>query len=158
MTSARIIEIFKGIGKIIKLSDLGVADASGVKAQMVATVQQFGAQAGGADYWDDYTQVVGPLQERMKPTVAALDRIPAVAKASVEAYLRTIAPELNQSASASTTAILDALKAQMVAAGRTIAPSGNQFYNYFRNNFGYAALPTSGTPNIPDSWITISIV
>ena len=158
MTSARINEIFKGLGKMLYLSNLGVADASGVKAAMVATVQQFGAQVGGTDLYDDVIGVVVPLQTRVQPTVNALDRIPSLAKASVESYLRVVGSELGMSATATVTSILDALKTQMQAAGRTIAPSGNQFYNYFLNNFGYAALPTNVSPNIPDSWITVSIV
>lgn len=158
MTSARINEVFKGLGKILYVSNLGVADASGVKAAMVATLQQFGAQAGGTDYYDDVMSVVVPFQTRVQPTVSALDRVPNLAKASVDTYLRVVGSELGVSPSATFTNILDALKTRMQANGRTIAPSGSQFFNYFQNNYGYAALPVSGTPNIPDSWITVSIV
>src|SRR3954453_10851354 len=113
MTGARINEVFKGFGKFIRLADVGAADASGVKAHMVATLQQFGQQAGGADYYDDLMTVVVPLETRVQPTVAALDRLATQAKAAVENYVRVIGSELGQPATATMAAILDGLKAHM---------------------------------------------
>jgi hypothetical protein len=66
-------------------------------------------------------------------------------------------PGLSWTAAASTSASLDALRASMVANALTVYPRGT-FLNYFNDNFGYGSLPTSGTPTIPDAWITTSIV
>jgi hypothetical protein len=155
MTGARISEVFKSFGKLIKLDEIGQADASGLKSALVANMQQFAAQPGN-DY-DDLTTVVVPLTTRMQAAAGALDRVPAYVKASAEIYVRVIGSEMGQPAAASAATILNALKAQMAVAGQTIAPSG-KFWNYFSTNFGFTTFPTSGTPNIPDAWITTSIV
>jgi hypothetical protein len=157
VTETRIKEIFAGMGKLIRLADLGAADASGCKAHLVATLQQFGAQAGGADYYDDFARVVIPLQTRMQPAIAALDRVAALARASADAYLRVIGPELGQASGASTAAILDALAASMTSAALAVYPSG-AFFNYFRDAFAYDGFPTSPTPGIDDGWVTSNVV
>src|SRR5437660_3233794 len=84
MTNGRIIDVFKGLGKLIRLGAIGLADASGVKAHMVATLQQFGRQDGDSEQYDDYLKVVVPLETRVQPTIAAMERIPALAKASAD--------------------------------------------------------------------------
>jgi hypothetical protein len=157
MNSDRINEVFQGLGKFIKLAEIGAAYASGVKVHMVATLQQFGQQVGGADYYDDLISVVIPLETRTQPTVAALERVPNVAKAAVESYLRTMAPEVNAATTASFASILTNLKNDMAAAGHTVYPSGTLF-NYFNNNFGFTGFPTSNTPTIPNDWVSSDVI
>jgi hypothetical protein len=157
MNAQRIKEVFAGFGKIIKLADIGAADASGCKAHLVGTLQQFGQQAGGAEQFDDFIKVVIPLETRMQPTVAALDRVGVLAKASADAYVRIIGAELGQPTNAATASILDALADDMVAASLAVAPSG-AFFNYFLRAFGYGDLPTSGSPAIEDAWVTSEVV
>src|SRR5258706_6636542 len=131
MIDRRIREIWAGFGKLIKLSTFGTTAATEAKAIAVATLQQFGSQAGEAEQFDDYLKVVVPLESRVQPTIATMERLPALAKTSADAYLRVLGAELNQSPTAATSAILDALKAAMIANSETIAPSGGGFYNYF---------------------------
>jgi hypothetical protein len=157
MNGSRIKDVFAGLGKIIALADIGAADASGCKAHLVATLQQFGQQAGGAEQFDDFARVVIPLQTRMQPTVAALDRVAVLARASAADYLRVIGAELGQPAAAATSSILDALKASMIAASLTVAPSG-AFASYFASAFGYTGFPTSGDPEIEDAWVSSEVV
>ena len=157
MIDTRIKEIWAGLGKIIRLANMGANDAADIKSHMVATLQQFGHQGGSAEQYDDFIKVVVPLETRVQPTIAAIERIPALAKTSAEQYVRVLGAELNQAPTASTSAILDAFKASMIANAQTIAPSGGAFYNYFAANFGYSAFPTSATPSIPDSWITSAV-
>ena len=157
MDAARIKEIWAGLGKLVKLAEVGAADASGVRAHMVGTLQQFGRQAGGADYYDDMMQVVIPLETRVQPSIAAIDRIGTLAKASAEAYVRVLGSELGQASGASTATILAAFKASMVAASVTIYPSG-KFWNYFASNFGYAEFPAALPPTVPEAWVTTSVV
>ncbi len=120
MTGPRIQHVFKLFGKFIKLDEIGVADASGLKSHMVATSDQFGQQGGGLDLYDDLTTVVMPLTTRMQATASALDRVPTLAKATAEVYVKVIGSEIGQPATASAATILNALKAQMALAGQTI--------------------------------------
>lgn len=155
MTGTRIQEVFKGFGKFARLAEIGVASASGIRAHVLATHQQFGQQTGGT--YDDITRVVVPLVTNMRPVEQAIDRVLSQAKVAADAYLRTIGNEMNQPATASSAAILNALKLNMVATSQTIAPSG-KVWNYFQQTYGVIDLPTSNTPSLPDSIVTTSIV
>lgn len=158
MTGQRISEFWKFAGKLVKLADIGAADASGIKTHIVNTVSQFGQQTGGGqELYDDLVTVVVPLQTRVQAVAGSLDRVPALVKASVESYLRAVAPELSQPATASPLALMTTLAAQMVSASGTITPSG-RFWNYFRDGWGFSGFPASGSPTYPDSLITSVIV
>jgi hypothetical protein len=157
MTGPRIQHIFKLFSKMIRLAEIGVADASGLKSHMVAVSDQFGQQGGGLDLYDDLTTVVMPLTTRIQAAAAALDRVPTLAKASAEIYVRVIGSEIGEPATASPATILNALKAQMALAGQTIYPSGT-VWNYFNSNFAFNQFPTSLTPSIPDSWVSSVVI
>ena len=157
MNSTRVSEVMKFTGKLCRLAEIGVADASGVKSHMVNTAAQFSQQTGGVDLFDPLVRVVVPLQTRVQGIAGSLDRIPALVKATAESYLRTIADELNQPESATIPALLAALAGQMTATGGSIAPSG-KFWTFFQSNWGYSGFPSSGSPTYADSLITTTIV
>jgi hypothetical protein len=157
MTSQRIGEFWKLAGKLVRLAEIGAADASGIKTHLVNTVAQFGHQTGGIELFDHLTNVIVPLNTRVQGVAGSLDRVPAVCKASMDAYLRAIASELFQPASASLPALLTALAARMAPASGSIAPSG-KFYSYFQANYGFTGFPTSGSPTYADSLITTTVV
>lgn len=157
MTSQRLSEYWKLAGKLVKLADLGTANASGVKVHMINTAAQFGLHTGGQDLYDDLTTVIVPLQTRVQAVAGSLDRVSALVKSSTEAYLRAVAPELSQSPSAAPPVLLTALAARMTAASSSIAASG-RFWNYFKDNWGFTGFPTSGSPTYPDSLVTTNVV
>lgn len=158
MTGARLIEFWKMTAKLVKLADIGAANASGVKSHLINTSAQFGLHTGGTDLYDDLVTVVVPLQERVRPVADSLDRVTALVKASVESYLRSITVELAQPATAPVTTIMSALAANMQAVGGSIAPSGGRLWMFFKDNWGFSGFPTSGSPTYPETWVTTNIV
>lgn len=157
MNEQRIAEFWALAGKLIKLADIGVADASGVKSHMVNTAAQFASQTGGQELYDDLVTTVIPLQTRVNAVVGSLERVPALVKGSMDSYLRAVASELGVSASASLPTILGAMASKMTAAGHTIAPSGRLF-NYFASGWGFSSFPTAAEPTLSDDLITTTII
>jgi hypothetical protein len=157
MTTQRLGEVFKLLGKFISLSDYGTACASGVKTRLIATQQQFGTAAPNNSLYDDLSLSLIPLQQRMQPVASMLDRVPAIVQASAEGYLHALADELNQAASATVAGSLSALAGQVAAASGSISPSG-QYWNYFRDTWSFEGFPASATPAYPDAWITTVVV
>lgn len=157
MTSERIEEIFKNIGKVIRLGEIGAADASGIKTHMVHTVKQFADNAGADDLYDDLASYITPFNQRVAPVVAALERLEGIGTTTVQSYLRVIAPELDEPANAPAATVLSSLAARMTANSMTIAPSG-AFWNYFHQRFAFASFPSAPSPTIPDNWITTTII
>lgn len=74
----------------------------------------------------------------------------------MESYLRALAPELNEAASASIGDLFGALADAVAGASGAIYPSGS-FFNYFKDGWNFAGFPTSATPTYPDSLITTVI-
>src|SRR5688572_20067327 len=153
MTSQRIAEFWKLAGKLVRLAEIGAADASGIKSHLVNTTAQFGLHTGGTELYDDMINVVVPLQTRVSAVAGSLDRVSSLVKASMDAYLRAVGAELSQPSSASVTQLLTALAANMASASGTIAPSG-KFYSYFQSKNGFTGFPTSATPIYSDDLIT----
>ena len=158
MTSQRLTEFWKLAGKLVKLADLGAADGSGLKVHLVNTLSQFGLQTGGVELYDDMMTVIVPLETRVQGVAGSLDRVSSLVKASMESYLRAVAPELSQPATASPVTLLGAIATRMSAVGGSIAPSGNRFWTYFRDGWGFTGFPTNASPTYPDSYVTTSIV
>lgn len=158
MDDNRIIDIWLGFGKIINLSTAAAAQTSAVQTAVTNTLRQFGRQDGdGADLYDDMLKVVVPLETRVQPTVAAMARIPSLAKATMEAYFRVLGDELGLPVNAQTSSILNAIRDDMAEQGETIYPSGALF-NYFQATQGYSGFPTSLAPTIPDAWISSDVI
>src|SRR5687768_3782803 len=105
MNEARIIDVWKQFGKIIRLGEIGVAAASGVKEHSVAMTAQFTQIASGPDDYAPIVTYIVPLAQRLAPVVTSLDRIENIGKTALDGYLRTLAPELALSDNASTDTI-----------------------------------------------------
>lgn len=160
MNLERIQTIFHNLGKIIRLTEISTAAASGVKEHVVATHVQFSQSAAQTAGEDDYAALaiyLVPAQQRIQPVAAALDRVQMICKANTEAYLRTLAEELSLSATSPTANILSSLAAQMNLASGTIAPSG-KMWSYFHSEFGFTGFPQNSSPTLPDSFITTTIL
>ena len=158
MTSQRIGEFWKLAGKLVRLAEIGAADASGLKSHLVSTTAQFGLHTGGNALHDDVTTVIVPLHVRVSAVAGSLDRVGVLVKGSMDAYLRAIGSELNLPAAASLLQLLTTLAGHMTTASGTIAPSG-KFYNYFQSRYGFAGFPTSPTAaTYADSLITTTVV
>src|SRR3954451_24821887 len=121
MTDDRIIDVWLAFGKLINLGTAAAAQAEDMKDALTNALRQFGRQDGdGADLYDDMIRVVVPLETRVQPTVTAMQRLPSIAKASMEAYIRVLGDELGLPANAQPSSILDALKAAMLGEGEAI--------------------------------------
>lgn len=156
MNATRIQTLFKTFGKILKLADIGVVNASGVKAHLVNTERQFSA---GTDSLNPYAELITfaqPMMRSVQPVTQALDRVPMIAKAAVDNYVRAFGPELLQPAASAPATVLTALKSEMVAQSQTVATSGI-FWRYFRDTYN-VEFPQSGSPTIGDGLITTVIV
>src|SRR5438445_1230729 len=158
MTLDRIKELFKDFGKIIRLRNVAADNANDIKEVAVNTVKQFSQHTGGSDLFDDLMNVIVPLESRVQQVGGSLDRMPTICHSTVETYLRTISPEINQNAAAAPFSILTTLAAQMTTAGAAIYPSGS-FFNYFSSEFGFTGFPQSiSAANIWDDWISTPVV
>lgn len=157
MDIVRITEVWKNLGKVVRLAELGEVYASGTKAHATALHAQFSQDASGADDYLPIQIYLVPTQQKINPVAAALDRLKGICKSSAESYLRTLAAELELSASSLTPTILTELAARMNANSGTIAPSG-KFWSYFRDEFAFTSFPQAQSPAIPDSFITTVIV
>ena len=153
----RIEEIWKQLGKLVRLRELGEVYASGVKDHATALHVQFSQDAAGADDYLPIQTYLVPTQQKINPVAAALDRLRGICKSSAEAYLRTLTAELALGASSPTATILTQLAARMDANSATIAPSG-KFWSYCRDEFSFTGFPQAEPPAIPDSFITTVIV
>lgn len=157
MNEARLYEIWKQFGKVIRLSEIGVAYASGVRAHGTAMHVQFSQEAGGAEDFAVIQTFLVPTQQKINPVVGSLDRVASISKTSLESYLRTLAPELLLSANSSTPVILDALADTMTALAFTIQPSG-KLWAYWRDQFGFDGFPMAEPPDVDDTIITTTIL
>lgn len=157
MNIQRLYEVFKNVGKIIRLTEISAAAASGVKEHAVAMHVQFAEGAGAGDDFAALQVYLVPAQQKVQPIAAALDRVQTICKANTEAYLRTLAEELSLSATSPTANVLASLAARMNTNGGTIAPSG-KVWTYFRDEFGFTGFPQNSSPTLPDSFITTTIL
>lgn len=157
MDQARLDFIWTQCGKVIRLAEVGVAAASGLKDHAVAMAAQFSREAGGPDDWAPISTYVVPLTQRLAPIVNSLERIDVVAKASMESFLRTLTPELGLSSSASTSTVLDELADRMNALSYTIQPSG-RLWGWWRDAYAFDGFPTSGSPDVTDDIVTTIIL
>jgi hypothetical protein len=149
--------IWQQLGKIVRLAERGEVYASGVKDHATALHAQFSRDAAGADDYLPIQTYLVPTQQKINPVAAALDRLKGICKSSAESYLRTLAAELELSASSPTPTILTELAARMNASSGTIAPSG-KFFSWFRDEFAFTSFPQAEPPAIPDSFITTTII
>src|SRR4051812_29937618 len=158
MNSARIQTVFKTLGKLLNLDkNYGIPYASGIRAAVVALEDQNAVAANAGDPYSELQNVIVPALNSARSVVQGLDRLPTIAKAGVDAYLRVIgAAELGRPANTPPATVLDTLKTSMVAAADSVAPSG-AFFNYFLTTYG-VQLPQNGSPTLPDSLITTTIL
>lgn len=155
MDSSRIHEVFRVAGKLIALGQTGEQYAEDIKAHVVATEEQVVAASGSPDPFAALLSFTVPLVGSMRNITQGLDRIPLVARAGLDNYLRTVAPELDESASAPPATLVNALKSAMQAAGDSVEPSGS-FADYFMGQYA-VALPQDEDATVPDSLITITV-
>ncbi|MGE5607720.1 MAG: hypothetical protein ACM359_00555 [Bacillota bacterium] len=153
----RFVEVFQTFGKLVNLSNLGIAQASGMRDAITSTHVQMAHAEVSPHLYDDLSTVAVPLTQRMAAITASLDRVPSLARAAAESYLHALADELGESNTATTTTLLETMRVQMVACSGSIAPSG-QFYSYFADNFGFTTLPTAAEPKFSEAWITTQVV
>lgn len=155
MESNRIQEVFRTIGKLLYIDDIGESYATGIKAAVVALQEQTAAASGAADPYAELQSFIGPALNSTRPVVQSLERLPLIARAGVDSYLRAIAPELGQNASTTPATIANALRGQMVSNDDSVEPSG-AFADYFTSNYA-VALPTDDPATVPDTLITITV-
>lgn len=155
MNDDRINEVFRTVGKLLYLNELGVAYGSGVKAAIVALQDQTASASGSANPYAELQNFIGPMLNNTRTIVQSLDRVPLVARSGVDTYLRAIAPELGETIGTAPATIATALKEAMVSAAQFVEPSG-AFADYFNDNYS-VALPSNEVATIPDSLISITI-
>jgi hypothetical protein len=156
MTTNRIHEVFKTLGKLIHLDHIGRQQAADLKAAVVA-LQEQNAWTDGADRYAELEAFLSPTLTTTRPAVQSAERVALSAQAGVEAYLRAIAPELGQPPNTTATDLAAALGTRISSAGETITQAGG-FDNYVGQTWA-VLLPTADAANatIPDAWINLDI-
>jgi hypothetical protein len=154
MTGNQIQTVFKDLGKLIKLAEIGDTFAQSLKVHLMATNDQL--TDATLDSYELYRLVVMPTQTSMNRVVSLADAILARAKLAVENYLIVLAPQVPVSPSASAAVKLTALKNAMTANTQSVEPSGI-IYSFINDHWG-VQLPTNATPTCLDSWCSSSLV
>ncbi|HEV2294567.1 MAG TPA: hypothetical protein VGR35_11990 [Tepidisphaeraceae bacterium] len=156
MTPDRIRELFKIIGKLIRLGEIGAAAASGVKDHLVAVQEQFAAASGSKDPYGEMSSFLVPTLTNSRPPTQGMDRLTTIARSGADLYLSAVAAELGLPANSPAASVMAAIKTAMQAHAQQVPPSG-AFYTFALT--GYAVqLPQGNPPTIDDGWITTVIV
>lgn len=156
MTAERIQELFKTLGKLVFIDQLGRGQAADLKAAIVALQQQHAAAVGTSDQYAALQLFVSPAVANSRPIVQALDRLALVARGAAENFIRSLAGELGQSSALSATSLLSALRQEMVDESQSVLADG-LFHTYCMSKWGIA-LPTAAvTPTIADTLVTVEL-
>ncbi len=156
MNAQRIQTVFRTLGKLIRLSDMGVANASGVKAHLAAVERQMTAYDDSADPYRELTTFLAPLVRSFQPVTQSLDRVSMMSKAAADNLLRAVASEFSQPTTATPVAVVNSLKASMLTNAQTVAPSG-RFWRFVNDNYSIE-LPQASSPTVNEEWVTSTVI
>lgn len=150
---------FKRIGKIIYVANMAAAhNAEAQKAAVGLLAQE--ATADSAKY-SATAEATVPFHSNVKTAIGANTALQTNAKQAVENLLRNvIAVDLGLSKGATVAAVGTALITAMTDASATVGASGvnpSGIGGYFDTNFSIA-LPQSGSPNVPNTYIDDDVV
>lgn len=155
MNSNRIAEMMHTMGKLIYLANQGASADATIEGAITAVTVQNAAASGSADPYNELQVFAAPFLQQSLSITQALDRIATLSSTAIGNYLRAVALELNVAPTAAPAVVAAGLATSMQGTGDTVYPSGT-IANYFDATFG-ADLPTSVTPSIPDSIVSVTI-
>jgi hypothetical protein len=155
---------FKKFGKFINLSYVSGPPVVTLKTAHAATVDQT-SQTDQTVEFDVNDQIVTTLGSTVKSVAAQVQTIPAAAFTAADGFLKKFVAikDLGLTGTPTNAQVGTALVASMTSAGATVAASGTNganasgFAMFFANNWGIV-LPQSGSPSIPDSYITATVL
>jgi len=147
LTNTQVQSSFNFVGNLIKLGNVGL-DQGQVYRTGLMTLTDLAAVEGPTGY-DLFNAVITPLASSLKTTISTVEKTPVTMLKQINSYYTGIYNVTMGVDGSSTSEVLDALRAVMLANGQYLNPAG-AYMPFFIASLGYTNMPTTGTTVITE--------